>query len=67
VDAKIDWIKADMAGAASTMAVLRGAAEFSLDVNIDAEGRLITADASAASLGGAMWPGHILTVIHREP
>src|SRR5258706_144040 len=35
-DAEIEWMKSDMAGAASIMAVLRGAVEFGLPVNIDA-------------------------------
>ncbi len=35
-DSEIEWMKSDMAGAATIMAVLRGAAEFGLPVNIDA-------------------------------
>ncbi len=35
-DAEIEWMKSDMAGAATIMAVLRGAAELALPVSIDA-------------------------------
>jgi leucyl aminopeptidase len=56
-DAEIEWMKSDMAGAASIMAVLRGAAEFSLPVNIDA----VLPFAENMPGGAAQRPGDVIT------
>jgi len=55
--AEIEWMKSDMAGAASIMAVLRGAAEFGLAVNIDA----VLPFAENMPGGTAQRPGDVLT------
>jgi len=55
--AEIEWMKSDMAGAASIMAVLRGAAEFGLPVNIDA----VLPFAENMPGGAAQRPGDVLT------
>ena len=55
--AEIEWMKSDMAGAASIMAVLRGAAEFSLPVNIDA----VLPFAENMPGGAAQRPGDVIT------
>jgi len=54
---EIEWMKADMAGAATIMAVLRGAAEFGLPVNIDA----VLPFAENMPGGAAQRPGDVLT------
>jgi leucyl aminopeptidase len=56
-DSEIEWMKSDMAGAASIMAVLRGAAEFSLPVNIDA----VLPFAENMPGGSAQRPGDVIT------
>ena len=58
-DSEIEWMKSDMAGAAAIMAVLRGAAELALPVNIDA----VLPFAENMPGGGAQRPGDVL--IHR--
>src|SRR5258708_18983520 len=58
--AEIEWMKSDMAGAASIMAVMRGAAEFGLPVNIDA----VLPFAENMPGGAAQRPGDVLT--HRR-
>jgi leucyl aminopeptidase len=55
--AEIEWMKSDMAGAASIMAVMRGAAEFGLPVNIDA----VLPFAENMPGGAAQRPGDVLT------
>lgn len=55
--AEIEYMKSDMAGAATIMAVLRGAAEFGLPVNIDA----VLPFAENMPGGGAQRPGDVLT------
>ena len=55
--AEIEWMKADMAGAATIMAVLRGAAEAGLPVNIDAA----LPFAENMPGGSAQRPGDVLT------
>jgi leucyl aminopeptidase len=55
--AEIEWMKSDMAGAASIMAVVRGAAEFGLPVNIDA----VLPFAENMPGGAAQRPGDVLT------
>src|SRR5262249_26580080 len=57
--AEIEWMKSDMAGAASIMAVLRGAAEFSLPVNID----VVLPFAENMPGGAAQRPGDV--IMHR--
>ena len=54
---EIEWMKSDMAGAATIMAVLRGAAEFGLPVNIDAA----LPFAENMPGGAAQRPGDVLT------
>ena len=54
---EIEWMKSDMAGAATIMAVLRGAAEFGLPVNIDA----VLPFAENMPGGAAQRPGDVLT------
>ncbi len=56
-DAEIEWMKSDMAGAACIMAVLRGAAEFGLPVNIDA----VLPFAENMPGGSAQRPGDVIT------
>jgi len=56
-DSEIEWMKSDMAGAASIMAVLRGTAEFSLPVNIDA----VLPFAENMPGGAAQRPGDVIT------
>ena len=56
-DAEIEWMKSDMAGAAAIMAVLRGAAEFDLPVNIDA----VLPFAENMPGGAAQRPGDVIT------
>jgi leucyl aminopeptidase len=56
-DSEIEWMKSDMAGAAAVMAVLRGAAELGLPVNIDA----VLPFAENMPGGGAQRPGDVLT------
>ena len=56
-DAEIEWMKSDMAGAASIMAVLRGAVEFGLPVNIDA----VLPFAENMPGGAAQRPGDVIT------
>ncbi len=51
--AEIEWMKSDMAGAATIMAVLRGAAELGLAVNIDAA--LPFAENMPGGAGAAPW------------
>jgi leucyl aminopeptidase len=55
--AEIEWMKSDMAGAATIMAVLRGAAELGLPVNIDAA----LPFAENMPGGAAQRPGDVLT------
>jgi leucyl aminopeptidase len=55
--AEIEWMKSDMAGAATIMAVLRGAAELGLAVNIDAA----LPFAENMPGGSAQRPGDVLT------
>ena len=55
--AEIEWMKADMAGAATIMAVLRGAAQAGLEVNIDAA----LPFAENMPGGSAQRPGDVLT------
>jgi leucyl aminopeptidase len=55
--AEIEWMKSDMAGAASIMAVMRGAAEFGLPVNIDAA----LPFAENMPGGAAQRPGDVIT------
>jgi leucyl aminopeptidase len=55
--AEIEYMKSDMAGAATIMAVLRGAAERQLPVNIDA----VLPFAENMPSGSAQRPGDILT------
>lgn len=55
--AEIEWMKADMAGAATIMAVLRGAAQDGLGVNIDAA----LPFAENMPGGSAQRPGDVLT------
>lgn len=55
--AEIEYMKSDMAGAATMMAVLRGAAELSLPVNIDA----VLPFAENMPGGAAQRPGDVLT------
>lgn len=55
--AEIEWMKSDMAGAASIMAAVRGAAEFGLPVNIDA----VLPFAENMPGGSAQRPGDVLT------
>jgi leucyl aminopeptidase len=54
---EIEWMKSDMAGAATIMAVLRGAAELGLPVNIDAA----LPFAENMPGGSAQRPGDVLT------
>jgi leucyl aminopeptidase len=54
---EIEWMKSDMAGAATIMAVLRGAAELGLAVNIDAA----LPFAENMPGGSAQRPGDVLT------
>ena len=54
---EIEWMKSDMAGAATIMGVLRGAAEFRLPVNIDA----VLPFAENMPGGAAQRPGDVLT------
>ncbi len=54
---EIEWMKSDMAGAATIMAVLRGAAELGLPVNIDAA----LPFAENMPGGAAQRPGDVLT------
>ncbi len=54
---EIEWMKSDMAGAATIMAVLRGAAEFGLPVNIDA----VLPFAENMPGGAAQRPGDVIT------
>lgn len=54
---EIEWMKSDMAGAATIMAVIRGAAEFGLAVNIDA----VLPFAENMPSGTAQRPGDVLT------
>jgi leucyl aminopeptidase len=54
---EIEWMTSDMAGAATIMAVLRGAAEFGLPVNIDAA----LPFAENMPGGAAQRPGDVLT------
>jgi len=54
---EIEWMKSDMAGAASIMAVVRGAAEFALPVNID----VVLPFAENMPGGAAQRPGDVLT------
>src|SRR6266566_151680 len=56
-DSEIEWMKSDMAGAAAIMAVLRGAAECGLPVNIDAAIPV----AENMPGGAAQRPGDVLT------
>jgi leucyl aminopeptidase len=56
-DSEIEWMKSDMAGAAAVMAVLRGAAQLGLPVNIDA----VLPFAENMPGGGAQRPGDVLT------
>src|SRR5262249_61840416 len=56
-NAEIEWMKSDMAGAASIMAVLRGAAEFGLPVNIDA----VLPFAGNMPGGAAQRPGDVIS------
>jgi leucyl aminopeptidase len=56
-DSEIEWMKSDMAGAAAIMAVLRGAAEFGLPVNIDAA----IPFAENMPGGAAQRPGDVIT------
>jgi leucyl aminopeptidase len=55
--AEIEYMKSDMAGAATIMAVIRGAAELSLPVNIDA----VLPFAENMPGGSAQRPGDVLT------
>jgi leucyl aminopeptidase len=55
--AEIEYMKSDMAGAATIMAVLRGAAELGLPVNIDA----VLPFAENMPGGSAQRPGDVLT------
>ncbi|HEX9064632.1 MAG TPA: M17 family peptidase N-terminal domain-containing protein [Streptosporangiaceae bacterium] len=55
--AEIEWMKSDMAGAATIMAVLRGAAQAGLPVNIDAA----LPFAENMPGGSAQRPGDVLT------
>ena len=57
---EIEWMKSDMAGAATIMAVIRGAAELGLPVNIDAA----LPFAENMPGGAAQRPGDVLT--HRD-
>jgi len=54
---EIEWMKSDMAGAATIMAVLRGAAELGLPINIDAA----LPFAENMPGGSAQRPGDVLT------
>jgi len=54
---EIEWMKSDMAGAATIMAVIRGAAELGLPVNIDAA----LPFAENMPGGSAQRPGDVLT------
>ena len=56
-DAEIEWMKSDMAGAATIMAVLRGAAELALPVTIEAA----IPFAENMPGGSAQRPGDVLT------
>lgn len=54
---EIEWMKSDMAGAASIMAVVRGTADLALPVNIDA----VLPFAENMPGGAAQRPGDVLT------
>ena len=56
-DAEIEWMKSDMAGAATVMAVLRGAAELALPVTIEAA----IPFAENMPGGSALRPGDVIT------
>ncbi len=57
VTSEIEWMKSDMAGAATIMAVLRAAAELSLPVNLDAA----LPFAENMPGGSAIRPGDVIT------
>lgn len=60
INSEIEWMKADMAGAATIMAVMRGAAELGLPVNLDAA----LPFAENMPGGHALRPGDVIT--HRS-